>query len=152
MFAGGYLGIYNETDEDFIIGEIKMSGLDLKKMKVNMWYGAHFENCIENTNFLGEVVPAKGFLVIGYGYNYKNESPTILVELISEYKKRKYRVDIFFSEEKVTYLGSYKITYRFAGMGDCSIIPDRFFSHLCDMLVIISDQTSIEHSSNCKIF
>ena len=137
----GYIGIYNTTIEDFIIGKVRIGGLDIDKRKLSELYYPHFEKCINNTEYLNEIVPAKGFFVIGYGYNFKNEAKRILVELLTQEKTKRFNCDLFFSEETETYHENYKITKRFAGMGDCSIIPDKHLSHLCDMLVIMSDQT-----------
>ena len=92
------------------------------------------------------------FLVIGYSYNCENEPESFLVELISKYKKKRYCIDIFLDEEKITYHEGYKITHRFGGGCDYSIIPDPHLSHLCDRLVIISNLTFTEPSPNCNIF
>ena len=148
----GYIGIYNTIDEDFIIGKVKKTGLDLEVTKLSQWYGPHFEKWIENTEYLGEIIPANRFLVIGYSYNCENEPESFLVELISKYKKKRYCIDIFLDEERVAYLESYKIAHRFGGMSDCSIIPNLHLSHLCDRLVIISKVASTEPFSNCNIF
>ena len=147
----GYICIYNTTDEDFIIGKVRIGGLILKKVKLDKWYYPNFEKYINNAEYLNEIVPAKGFFVIGYGGNYKDETKTIFVELLSQDKNERYSFDLFASDETETYHGSYKITHRFAGMGDCSIIPDKFLSHLCDRLIIIYDQTFKERFSNCNI-
>ena len=148
----GYIGIYNTIDEDFIIGKVKRSGLNLEMTKLSQWYSPHFEKWIENTEYLGEIIPAKRFLVIGYIYNCENEPESFLVELISKYKKKRYCIDIFLDEEKITYHEGYKITHRFGGGCDYSIIPDPHLSHLCDRLVIISNLTFTEPSPNCNIF
>lgn len=146
------LAYITRRGEDFIIGRARKGGLILEKIRLNELYGTYVEECIENTEYLGEVVPANGFFVIGYRCNYKDEVATILVELLSQNKKERCNIDLFFDDEKVTRHGGYKISYRFARMCDCSIIPDRALSHLCDMLIIISDQTSVEHSPSCNIF
>ena len=135
----GYIGIYNTTFEDFIIGKVRKGCYALQKMKLNQYYGPHFEYFIESTEYLGEIVSAKGFLVIGYRYNYENEPDTFLVEFLSKNKKKRFSIDVI-SEEKVAYHGSYKISHRFAGGCDCSIIPDPHLAHLCDRLVIISNK------------
>ena len=57
----GYIGIYNTTFEDFIIGKVRKGCYVLEKMKLNQWYGPNFEYFIESTEYLGEIVPAKGF-------------------------------------------------------------------------------------------
>ena len=115
------------------------------------YYYPNFEKYINNAEYLNEIVPANGFFVIGYEGNFKDEAKEILVELLSQDKKKRFNIDLFVSDETETYIGNYKITKRFAGMGDCSIIPDKALSHLCDMLVIISDQTFKESFSYCNI-
>ena len=147
----GYIGIYNTTVEDFIIGKVRIGGLVLEKLNLGEYYYPHFEKYINNAEYLNEIVPSNGFFVIGYEGNFKDEAKVILVELISQDEKKRFSIDLFVSDETETYTGNYKITKRFAGMGDCSIIPDKFLSHLCDMLVIISDQTFEEHFSYCNI-
>ena len=148
----GYIGIYNTTGEDFVIGKIRIGSFNIEKVGLDELYGRHFEKYIENTEYLNEIVPARGFFVISYMHNYKYGDETILFELLSQDKKKRYTLDLFFSEEKETYHESYKITYRFAGMSDYSIIPVPHLAHLCDRLVVISDQISGKLSSICKIF
>ena len=133
--GGGYIGVYNTTGKDFTIGKVRIGCLNLEKVRLDDLYATHFERKIENTEYLNEIVPAKGFFVIGYDYNYKNKDETVLVELLSQNKQEIYNVDLFFSEEKTTYYGSCEIAYRFAGMCNCSLIPDRSLSRLCDMLL-----------------
>ena len=82
----------------------------------------------------------------------KDEEKTILVELFSQDKNERYSIDLYFNDDKKKYYGNYKISYRFAGNCDCSIIPDKYLSHLCDMLVIISEKILKESFSNCNIF
>ena len=147
----GYIGIYNTTVEDFIIGKVRIGGLILEKLILSEYYYPNFEKYINNAEYLNEIVPANGFFVIGYWGNLKDEAKEILVELLSQDKKKRFNIDLFVSDETETYIGNYKITKRFAGMGDCSIIPDKSLSHLCDMLVIISDQTFKESFSYCNI-
>ena len=148
----GYIGIYNTTDEDFIIEKVKKRGLIIEKINLNELYGPYINKYIEDTENLNEIIPAKGFFIIGYRGNYKDEEKTILVELISQDKNERYSIDLYFNDETEKYYGNYKISYRFAGNCDCSIIPDKCLSHLCDMLVIISEKIFKERFSNCKIF
>ena len=147
----GYIGIYNITSEDFIIGKVRIGGLILEKVNLGKHYHPNFDYYIGNTEYLNEIVPANGFFVIGYGGNWKDEAKVILVELFSQDKTKRFGINLFFSDETVTYQGSYKITKRFPWRGHCSIIPDKSLSHLCDMLVIISDQTFKESFSNSDI-
>ena len=86
------------------------------------------------------IFPEKGFFVIGYRGNLKDEAQTILVELLTQDKNKRLNIDLFISEETETYHENYKITKRFAGGCDCKIIPDMALSHLCDMLVVISEK------------
>ena len=144
----GYLGIYNTTDENFVIGKVERRGAGLAKIKLGKLSKPVFERCIEDTEYLGEIIPAKGFIVIDY---FCYGCDTALVELLSQEGKGRCDINLI-SDEKVTFSGSYKITYRFAGMCDYSIIPDRFLSHLCDRLIIISNWTFTERLSNCDIF
>ena len=94
------------------------------------------------------IFPAKGFFVIGYRGNLKDEAQTILVELLTQDKNKRLNIDLFISEETETYHENYKITKRFAGGWDCSIIPDMALSHLCDMLVVIYEQKPEQEEKN----
>ena len=147
----GYIGTYNTTGEDFIIGEVRIGGLILEKMILSEYNGPHFEKYINPSEYLNGIIPSKGFFVIGYMGNCKDEAKEILVELLSQDKTKRFSTNLYFSEETETYYGSYKITKRFGGMCDCLIIPDKFLSHLCDMLVVISDQTFKDGFSYCNI-
>ena len=76
------------------------------------------------------IFPAKGFFVIGYKGNLKDEAQTILVELLTQDKNKRLNIDLFISEETETYHENYKITKRCAGGCDCSIIPDMALSFM----------------------
>ena len=148
----GYIGIYNTTDEDFIIGKVKKRGLIIEKINLSELYGTYIDKYIEDTENLNEIIPAKGFFVIGYLGNFKDEAKTIFVELFSQDRNERFSIDLYVNEETEKYYGNYKISHRFAGNCDFSIIPDMALSHLCDMLVIISYKIFKERFSNCNIF
>ena len=57
----GYIGIYNTTDEDFIIEKVKKRGLIIEKINLNELYGPYINKYIEDTENLNEIIPAKGF-------------------------------------------------------------------------------------------
>lgn len=133
--------IYNKTDSDLSIKEIKTGSWIFEHFTLDERDLLCFDKILEDSDSLTETIPPQSGFLVKYKYGYKKGPKTTSILLVSADKKNPINIDLTEDKDGTMQQGIYQVKQEHTGPFNITTnTQERKWWLSCDKMIIISNE------------